>query len=264
MIFITISPGNAICRPAGVIFQPLGSNAPLPSCVGPGLTTPAQSASFRQLPASAMADASIISAEVATNNRRFICHPQKSVGQTGSLPGLLDRPHRRSQGKLPVCPTLAPRFSLFLGVATRHESSSENNYVVMNLFVTALYGSRLQRPPLPRPPDRQRHTRSLYIDEKRLAVGAECGARELFVLITRQDVFREIEDLPIPRQASHVLFIVSVFTKDQAAVRTDADVIRHVERSLFVGFVDQFEPALVFALRHVLPDLAESLIAAAG
>src|SRR5262245_44565032 len=101
MIFITISPGNAICRPAGVIFQPLGSNAPLPSCVGPGLITPAQCASFRQLPASAMADANKISAEVATNNRRFICHPQKSVGQTGSLPGLPEMPHRRSQGKFP-------------------------------------------------------------------------------------------------------------------------------------------------------------------
>src|SRR5262249_26565062 len=86
--------------------QPLGSNAPLPSCVGPGLITPAQSASFRQLPASAMADASIISAEVATNNRRFICHPQKSVEQTGSLPGLPGRPHRSTQGKLPVCPPM--------------------------------------------------------------------------------------------------------------------------------------------------------------
>src|SRR5215475_3744872 len=101
MIFITISPGNAICRPAGVILQQLGSNTPLPSCVGPGLITPAQSASFRQLPASAMADASKITAEVATNNRRFICHPQKKVGQTGSLPGLPERPHRRGQGKLP-------------------------------------------------------------------------------------------------------------------------------------------------------------------
>src|SRR5262245_46596082 len=130
MIFITISPGNAICRPAGVIFQPLGSNAPLPSCVGPGLTTPAQSASFRQLPASAMADASIISAEVATNNRRFICHPQKSVGQTGSLPGLLDRPHRRSQGKLPVCPTLAPRFSFLQVAATGMKAPAENRFVV--------------------------------------------------------------------------------------------------------------------------------------
>src|SRR5215510_12082032 len=28
------------------------------------------------------------------------------VGQTGSLPGFPERPHRWSQGKLPVCPTL--------------------------------------------------------------------------------------------------------------------------------------------------------------
>jgi hypothetical protein len=130
--------------------------------------------------------------------------------------------------------------------------SSENNYVVMTLFVTAPYGSRLQRAPLPRPPDRQRHPLSLYVDEKRMAVGAEGGARELFALITRQDVFREIEDLPVPRQASHVLFIVSVFANDQAAVRADADVIRHVGRSLFVGFEDRSEPALVFALRRMM------------
>src|SRR5262245_50462686 len=47
------------------------------------------------------------------------------VGQTGSLPGLPERSHRRNQGKLPVCPTLAPRFSFFQGGATPHESSSE-------------------------------------------------------------------------------------------------------------------------------------------
>src|SRR5262249_5564907 len=29
----------------------------------------------------------------------------EKVGQTGSLPSLPERPHRRSQGKLPVCPT---------------------------------------------------------------------------------------------------------------------------------------------------------------
>src|SRR2546428_253248 len=32
--------------------------------------------------------------------------PQNSVGQTESLPGFPERPHQRSQGKLPVCPTL--------------------------------------------------------------------------------------------------------------------------------------------------------------
>src|SRR4029453_16118480 len=82
---------------------------------------------------------------------------------------------------------------ILLGRRDRHEGSSRNNYVVMNLFVTAPYGPRLQRPPLPRPPDRQRHPRSLYVDEKRPAVWAEGGARELFALITRQDVFREAE-----------------------------------------------------------------------
>src|SRR5262245_63662359 len=51
--------------------------------------------------------------------------PLKNVGQTGSLPSLPLSPHRRSQGKLPVCPTLAPRFSFFQRVATRHEGSSE-------------------------------------------------------------------------------------------------------------------------------------------
>src|SRR5262245_54905610 len=45
------------------------------------------------------------------------------VGQTGSLPGFHER---SSQGKLAVCPTLAPRFSLFLDVATRHEGSSKS------------------------------------------------------------------------------------------------------------------------------------------
>src|SRR5215510_2692580 len=31
----------------------------------------------------------------------------------------------RKQGKLPVCPTLAPRYSFFQGVSTRPEGSSE-------------------------------------------------------------------------------------------------------------------------------------------
>src|SRR5262245_46713116 len=53
--------------------------------------------------------------------------PPKGVGQTGSLPGVPERPHRRSQGKLPVCPTLAPRFSCFQRIATPHEGSSENS-----------------------------------------------------------------------------------------------------------------------------------------
>ncbi len=34
-------------------------------------------------------------------SQRVMKAPQKKVGQTGSLPGLPDRPHRRSQGKLP-------------------------------------------------------------------------------------------------------------------------------------------------------------------
>src|SRR5262245_6374852 len=41
--------------------------------------------------------------------------------QTASLPGSPERAHRRSQGKLPVCPTLAPRFLFLPCVATRHE-----------------------------------------------------------------------------------------------------------------------------------------------
>src|SRR5262249_7731631 len=51
------------------------------------------------------------------------CHlgfPPKSIRQTGSLPGFPERSHRKSQGKLPVCLTLAPRLSLFQGVAARH------------------------------------------------------------------------------------------------------------------------------------------------
>src|SRR5262245_9191821 len=59
--------------------------------------------------------------------------PPKRVGQTGSLPGFPERPHRRSQGKLPVCPTLAPRFSFFQSVATRHEGSSNYRALVLGL-----------------------------------------------------------------------------------------------------------------------------------
>src|SRR5688572_14843140 len=39
------------------------------------------------------------------------CHlgsPPKSVGQTGGLPGFPERPHRSSQGKPPIRPTLPP------------------------------------------------------------------------------------------------------------------------------------------------------------
>src|SRR5262245_56067922 len=43
--------------------------------------------------------------------------PPERVGQTGSLPCSPERPHWRGQGKLPVCPTLAPRFSFFQNVA---------------------------------------------------------------------------------------------------------------------------------------------------
>src|SRR5262245_20055689 len=96
------------------------------------------------------------------------------------------------------------------------------------LFEVRLYSNLLKRSTLPRPPDRQRQPGSLYIHEKSLAVRAEGSAREFFALITREDVFREIENLPIPRQASQVLFTVSVFTKNQAAVRADADIVRHI------------------------------------
>src|SRR5262245_29421544 len=63
----------------------------------------------------------------------------------------------------------------------------------MNLFVTTPYGSLLQRPPIPRPPDRQRHRRSLYVDEKRPAVGAEGGARELLALMRNLLMFQFLE-----------------------------------------------------------------------
>src|SRR4030095_8994656 len=124
--------------------------------------------------------------------------------------------------------------------------------------------SALQGATLPRPPDRQSYSRRLYVDEKRLAVGAEVRAGQLSALVSWHDVFRKIEDLPLSRQASHVLFIASVFANDQTAVRADAEVVRHVEHSLIAGFKDKFELALVIPLRRVLPDLAESLIAAAG
>src|SRR5262245_36708655 len=52
--------------------------------------------------------------------------PQNRVGQTGSLPWLFRCGLPGRQGKLPVCPTLAPRFSLFQGVVPRHEGLSEN------------------------------------------------------------------------------------------------------------------------------------------
>src|SRR5262245_54713610 len=126
------------------------------------------------------------------------------------------------------------------------------------------YGVHLQRASLPRPPYRQRHSRRLNVGEERLAVGAECRACELFALEARQDVFRQIEDLPLPRQTSQVLFVASVLANDQSAMRADAEVVRHVEHGLFGRFEDQFELALVFALRRVLPDLAEPLIAADG
>src|SRR5262245_19799244 len=70
--------------------------------------------------------------------------PQKNVGQTGSLPSLLLRPNRRSQGKLPVCPTFAPRFSFFQRVVTRHEGSSKNNSLplaISHLFFARIYVS---------------------------------------------------------------------------------------------------------------------------
>src|SRR5215510_11792209 len=54
---------------------------------------------------------------------------------------------------------------------------------------------KLQRAPLPWPSDGQRYSRRLNVDEERLAVGTEGRARELFTLIARQDVLREIEDL---------------------------------------------------------------------
>jgi hypothetical protein len=37
-----------------------------------------------------------------------------------------------NQGKLPVCPTLAPRFSFFQSIATGHEGSSGNRQDLQN------------------------------------------------------------------------------------------------------------------------------------
>src|SRR5215813_12445622 len=59
--------------------------------------------------------------------------PPKRVGQTGSLPGFLELPHRRNPGILPVYPTLAPRCSFCQGVATRHEGSFDYRVLVFGL-----------------------------------------------------------------------------------------------------------------------------------
>src|SRR5215471_2048442 len=81
--------------------------------------------------------------------------PPIKVGQTGSLPEFPERPRRRNQGKLPVCPTLAPRFSFFRGVAMRPEGSSlgvihcDLNYSLRNsagIIANKYAGSRLRLP----------------------------------------------------------------------------------------------------------------------
>src|SRR5262249_20406447 len=46
------------------------------------------------------------------------------------------------------------------------------------------------------PPNRQRQSRSLNVDEQRLAVRAEGRARELFALVARQDVFANSKICP--------------------------------------------------------------------
>src|SRR5262245_28315844 len=57
------------------------------------------------------------------------------AGQTGSLPGSAERPRRRSQDKLPVCPTLAPRFSSLQGVATRHYERKRSIQLFPNRYL---------------------------------------------------------------------------------------------------------------------------------
>ena len=52
---------------------------------------------------------------------------------------------------------------------------------------------------LPWAPNRQCHSWRLDIDEERLAVRTEGYAGELFGLEARQNIFREIENLPVPR-----------------------------------------------------------------
>src|SRR5262245_66039609 len=51
-------------------------------------------------------------------------HSWERVGQTGSLPGFPEIPHRRSQGKLPVCPTISLRFSFHQASQCDIENSS--------------------------------------------------------------------------------------------------------------------------------------------
>src|SRR5215510_439304 len=75
--------------------------------------------------------------------------PPIKVGQTGSLPEFPERPHRRNQGKLPVCPTLAPRFSFFQGVATRHEGSSYGFYIRRNYFFGPSNAQSIENAPPP-------------------------------------------------------------------------------------------------------------------
>src|SRR5262245_22599976 len=46
---------------------------------------------------------------------------------TASLPGFHERRHRRNQGKPPVCPTFAPRLSLFQDAANGVKDSSKSS-----------------------------------------------------------------------------------------------------------------------------------------
>src|SRR5262245_33557164 len=72
-----------------------------------------------------------IKAELQTRFHSFMASPRdmkaprKRVGQTGSLPGFRER---SSQGKLPVCPTLAPRFSLFQRIANGERHGNRQSY----------------------------------------------------------------------------------------------------------------------------------------
>jgi len=60
--------------------------------------------------------------------RMFIS--SEKAWQTGSLPRLLRRDLSGKPGEAASLPYLASRFSLFQGVAARHEDSPDNRFVV--------------------------------------------------------------------------------------------------------------------------------------
>jgi hypothetical protein len=99
--------------------------------------------------------------------------PQKRVGQTASLPVFPERSHRKSQGKLPVCPTLAPRFSLFQGIATRHEGAWEN----LGTLAASYFSQRVQ-------PEREAVFQPPFVHQKVYAGdrGHQAGLRDQALL----------------------------------------------------------------------------------